>query len=531
MKNEHCAHLWQTNRVAVLRALRHLAFAACIGGCASIGAERQAEQAAAHARALALEGCYDCLLEARAILERSPRTATSARGGELRFEIELLVALREKELGLDASDAMARARGLTASLPAGSDTGTFLMLVDAIPPDEAALPSQDRRKHLVEHRNVRRERSRWLAWLKTGPLSPHFRQYVSLALSCAYPGDAPGPPDEAEWPVAGDAPPLLQYRAAVCGKADTAALLDLRQRVPAFVETAFALARRELRMVHAGGSVRAMPYLDDVHRRFPLSPSVTYLSGMVRQVHGNCRDALPFFEQTTTLRPTHDRALLATIICASHLGRHQEAIDDASRLIELGGSNAGDAYYWRAWNRHRRHELSDAARDVERARTLLYNEAVLTLAGVIAHDADRLDDAERHLTSARAGPGNRNCQAMWYLGLVNFRREQWSASAREFADATACYETQAGETEALLDDVQHRVDLPPAFRDSQLAGLRAELAENRAQSSAAAYNAALNFVRGRDFANAATYIDRAARDPARAPGLDELRRLVKSPQD
>jgi hypothetical protein len=145
-----------------------------------------------------LEGCYDCLLDARAILERNAGAAKSARASERRFEVELLVALREKELGLHASDAIGRARGLQAILPGGIDAGTFLMLVAAIPPDEAALPSQDRRKHLVEHRNIRQERSRLLtsreiadwrdstnAFERTGALRACIVSRIQLHSPCA----------------------------------------------------------------------------------------------------------------------------------------------------------------------------------------------------------------------------------------------------------------------------------------------------------------------------------------------------------
>ncbi|MGH9199556.1 MAG: hypothetical protein ACRD1T_27975, partial [Acidimicrobiia bacterium] len=64
-----------------------------------------------------LEGCYDCLLEARAIYERLAVGRARPLILERLFEATALVALRERELALDADPALARAKELATALP------------------------------------------------------------------------------------------------------------------------------------------------------------------------------------------------------------------------------------------------------------------------------------------------------------------------------------------------------------------------------------------------------------------------------
>ncbi|MDP2052076.1 MAG: hypothetical protein Q8L75_00465, partial [Acidobacteriota bacterium] len=63
------------------------------------------------ATALVREGCYSCLKEAQTIFERlaaPPRPAPGAAQGA--FEATLLIAMREKELGIPAEASLDRAR-------------------------------------------------------------------------------------------------------------------------------------------------------------------------------------------------------------------------------------------------------------------------------------------------------------------------------------------------------------------------------------------------------------------------------------
>src|SRR5688500_7811302 len=93
--------------------------AALSPGCASARVREANELALARADARVLEGCYECLQEARSAYARlaadkhAPRIAKGSPGIVARlFETDVLIALREKELALDADASIDRARAL-----------------------------------------------------------------------------------------------------------------------------------------------------------------------------------------------------------------------------------------------------------------------------------------------------------------------------------------------------------------------------------------------------------------------------------
>src|SRR4051812_25513356 len=85
--------------------------------CASEPIKKLDLSALAAADAQVLQGCYDCLLEARATYERvgvgKARPMVVAR----LFETQLLITLRERELAMDSAASLARARDLAKELP------------------------------------------------------------------------------------------------------------------------------------------------------------------------------------------------------------------------------------------------------------------------------------------------------------------------------------------------------------------------------------------------------------------------------
>src|SRR5687768_16400420 len=87
----------------------------------------------ARAAALVREGCYDCLSEARDIYARLEADGRVASATVRLFEVDLLLALRHKELALDPAEPLERARALAPRLPATVDATRFVELVEIIP--------------------------------------------------------------------------------------------------------------------------------------------------------------------------------------------------------------------------------------------------------------------------------------------------------------------------------------------------------------------------------------------------------------
>lgn len=498
------------------------------GGCAAAKRQRAEQLALLRADGLVLQGCHACLAEARALYQQAFTRRRSPTLVLRLFEADLLIGLREKELALDWTASFVRARGSAADLPRAFDADRYLRLADAVLPDDIGTPRHERNA-LLPTRGLRgAQLKEELSWLETGALGSAVRRYLALALECSdgelsrsrqSPAGVPDPEPQA------DLPGLLLYRTAVCRPTAAESFDRLRSEVPRFAEAALFQGRVALRTVQQDGGSKAREFLQEAYAAFPLSPAVTYMNGSLNQLAGDCRTALRFYDETLARKSSHEDALLGRTACLSVLKEPDAAISAATRLIDMRAYNQGDAFYWRAWNHHQRAELSPARADANRAKTLQYNSPVLTLAGMIEHDQEDLSPAEIDLGAAKDLDAS-NCTARWYLALVALKRELWSQAGSHFASAMECYTSNATDAERRMQAMASREDVDPQWRAAQIAGFEAAIKDDRSQESASAYNAAVNFLRAGDRANAVSHANLAARDPLRRPKVDELRKLL-----
>ena len=140
------------------------------------------------ADARVLEGCYDCLIDARTAYVKL--AAGKARPVILPrlFEVELLLTLREKELDLDFAPSLARARDLLKELPAPLEAARYVALVEGIPSDEIGIPRAEMgRFRQAAAKTFVPTVDAEIQWLSTAVgFSQPFRQYLSLAADCMY---------------------------------------------------------------------------------------------------------------------------------------------------------------------------------------------------------------------------------------------------------------------------------------------------------------------------------------------------------
>jgi hypothetical protein len=121
--------MWLMTRIARFAVVIVLSAAAA---CAPRTRPAVVPQQDAAADDLIRQGCYDCLLEARTAYERLP----VSQAATLRLiEVNLLLALREKELALDPAAALDRATSLAARVPAALQASPVISIVAAVPED------------------------------------------------------------------------------------------------------------------------------------------------------------------------------------------------------------------------------------------------------------------------------------------------------------------------------------------------------------------------------------------------------------
>ena len=512
------------------------AVAFCVGlasaGCASARIRKENTLALAAADAKVLEGCYDCLQDARRTFERlaaGKRSNSSPATVARLFETDVLIALREKELGLDSRGAMERAQALAPRVPATFEAGRVIALADHALPDGNAYPLKATAALLRSNKPFADKLDAELAWIEQAPLTPAVRKYIALAVDCSYPdrykerGDTTNPLERRrEVPI--NAPPLVAYRAANCANADTLGLKRVLAAVPQFDEAAYALGNVVVWFAGETGGDDARKYYASAYGRFPRAAGITFMSGWLNLNAGDCREAIRYFDETVAMQPEHDRAILQTAICQSTLHEDSAAIATATRFIALDTPDIAQGYYWRAIGRLRRRELEMARSDVELAKARSRAAEVLTAAGIIEFEQADFTIAETDLRGARAAPkGNENCNAGFYLGSVLTKREAWAEAAASYDSAMVCYDDKANVIAAKIEQVRQSRRGSPEFRAKRIASLESDLADRRKRNQTSAFNAASMNARLGNFARAAELLQVAAQSPDLVDQVEKLR--------
>ena len=501
-------------------------------GCASARIRKENERALAAADARVLEGCYDCLHEARRVYER---LANGKKGSGIvprLFETNVLIALREKELALGAAASLERARALIPRVPATMEPARVLAIADAVLPDDNGLPSRQDSVLRKQNEKFLETIDTELAWMDQAPLTPAVRRYVALALNCSYSDRKKSTRDTVhtlasrrEVPI--NAPPLLAYRAADCDKPDSLALKRVLVAATTFDEAAYALARIVVWNAGETGGDDARALFARASARFPRAAGITFMTGWLESNRGDCEEAVRLFDTTLVLQPEHDRAMLQKTICLTDLHRDSAAIASATKFIALDPPGIAYGYYWRAVNQLRRRELVLARTDIEEAKSRTKSGDVLSLAGMIEFEQGEYPIAETDLRAARATwQGWKLCGAGFYLGSTLTKREAWPDAAASFDSARVCYDERAAETAMKIEQARASTRGSAAFRARRLASLETDLADRRRRSRTAAFNTASMHARMGNLALAEEMLVIAAEEPDLTDQVSKLRQQI-----
>lgn len=429
-------------------------WAALAAGCAA-RAKPPATPTIADADRLMTAGCYACLADALriydALLARRPAPA-AARGA---FRAALLLAVREKEIGLPATAYLEHARARGSALPDAERAALALDVAAALPWDFSGLAKEFAEEFVKSQQAGAPQVAAWRGELRALRADAFFA-YLDASLACAY-GDwraRDATLDAIAAAQPGSVP--IKYRMGACVPRRRALLEEALAAEPRYAEAHLFLGRFALIDAAATIGRRSLiaPHLTAAYAAFPKSPSVTFtLAGMYRAFN-KLGEALRYYDETLTLAPNHREALLGKAIALTYLQRPDEAIATATQMIELGEWYVGDAYYWRAFNLHEQKKLDAAREDVEHAKTLAgLRSDVYLLSGMVYYDRRELETAAADL--ARAWRMNdMACDAAWYLGLVRSEQNGWDVAEALFPKAAACYRSTADIYRAQLGEAQ-----------------------------------------------------------------------------
>jgi tetratricopeptide (TPR) repeat protein len=514
-------------------------------------------------------GCYACLKSA------GEKYDTAAAAGAVSVQPKavrawILVSVRERELGLKASDALERARKHDPS-EADELVESYLKVASGLPlrmegvskeaiteASRAALPhpgqmSRDAQQAFfkaLRERGVReadvmaeyRLRSNeaeeaFLAVLRERAARDQdvAAEYLLRSWQCAHlqggvlPGQAaPGTPQSL---AAG--PPttkLFVFLESTClrSPSDPERELTAFERLltdePRFDEAHYFLGRRRL----------AMKKLVSAEREFlaaanglPGMAAAWSQLGLVRMLLEDYDWAAADLARALDLEPRQREALLAHAQALNYAGRYEEAIVPASRLIEFGAWYLSDANFWLAFSEYQLGRLQDADKHVREAkRTNPMNGDTARLAGLVAHRLDELERAETEFDLAVSRNGG-DCESLLHLGMIHSTKARFEKSVTFFAQARNCYSAAAAVAAAKLPEID-----ASTFSESRKEAARARVAlrvkaAKRSQAGASLGAAEGETQRGA-YDAALVYLDEAVVEAEFMGRVNELRTRISA---
>lgn len=446
----------------------------------------------ARAGALIREGCYRCLEEASALARPLATSSPAARA--VAFDAALLLAVRDRELGLRSADHLPLARALA---PGGEDerSRVLLAVVEAMPWPTAANGPGERDRSVVGWRTLAPVVPAWYSFLTGRPEDDVSGRYALAAVECTWAHllpDAARGGESAPQPPAppaprGDEPPVVQFRHVVCGHPSLDEVLEMRRQVPRYEE--LDLIAGDVAM-SGGALLSAERHYQEALRAFPSMLPAAHGLARVHVMLEEYETSLPEYDVVLAAVPDQQDCLLGKARALSQLGRHAEALALLDRLIELGTWLVGDAHYWRGWNRLQVGDVDGAAADAERALTLMVNARVHVLAGAVATRRAEWERAGREFEAALP-LDETDCDIPVSLGAVRGQQRDWHAAFTSYARAADClvdWQAQLSRRVAEITAAEMSADRRERF----LARTRAAVGAARRLEGQSRYNAAVS---------------------------------------
>jgi tetratricopeptide (TPR) repeat protein len=482
-------------------------------GCAPKKPSPQLLADVAKAESLQREGCYTCLKESLAMFDKIRQAKIQPAGvAEKAFDTALLIAVREKELGIPSDEAIARARSLLVPSRQPVFDAAELIIGDAsgLDPEMRALVT-GRNRPALEPDNPRRRA------LDAYPETDQAAKYVALAIDCEQQKLIESL-DMKALAATYSGSPLIQFRLSICGRPFAPNVGALRQSNPRWTDTLYWEARREM-VASLGQAIdlsKVIGLYGQGREAFPASLMLTMAWSMANLTAEEFEAALSGFEDVLKTFPTHRDAMNGKMQAQSYLMRHQDAIATATRILELGTWNIPDANYWRAWNRYQIKEYDAAWVDVENAVKGISNSRVYMLAGLIAYSRKQLQVAVDRFDTAFAADAGA-CDAVWMSGLVSIDMDQLGIAAPKFARSMTCFVSAASglrQAREQLDMNLKKRGTPPTARDQRnLDRLERDADTAELKSAQSAFNGAQCYARTGGKGLALNLVDAAIAHP------------------
>jgi tetratricopeptide (TPR) repeat protein len=512
----------------MVNALRSLAFLSALhtlSGCAARPPSPTGPDPATVAARLSAAdqlvraGCLDCLTEAYLEYEalRPVESAVVAAG-----RTAALISIRERELGIEDSGALAGARALALSSP---DLFTALSpLLDIAETLSGSGPGGQIRgdAEMAASALAARNRVAWTEMLRGRADDDALSAYLWMSFNCTYNSRSSAEADALldavpSWRVT----PLVRYRLATCVGIRDAELERLFEADGRFTEITYF---KGLQKLLSGDLDAADAEFERAYAWRPRWAAVANTRANLFVTAEEFERAADFYDRALAIRPGYVEAMLGRLRALTYAGRSEEAVAAADALLALERWFVGDARYLRALNETVLNRIDEAWDDVEGAAKLITNADVPKLAGVIAVRRQQLAVAREKFEEAHSRQTS-DCEIPFYLGTVVAEQREWSRTVDVLTEAIACFD--ASEDAIRQDIVRIRASNAAPDRQMRQIGRREQqLAAQARMRITSWFNvAAASFNLGH-YPQATEYAERVADDAQfRERALDLLSRL------
>jgi tetratricopeptide (TPR) repeat protein len=317
--------------------------------------------------------------------------------------------------------------------------------------------------------------------------------------------------------------PLLAFRFAIFPMPDREKLETILTQSPDFHEVHIFLGDLQLEQ---GNVLSAEKEFLQAVEHLPRSTSLAISLSKVYFHMEEFETCLEYNQKALDLAPFYRDALLGKAMCLGYMGRHEEALPELERMLELGKYYIGETYYWLAWNLKELERYEEAAPHIEAAkRYLIGHHEVMSLSGIIAYHLGELQEAEAFLKEAlNLVPVD--CETYFYLGQVYADTSRWKESGEYFEQAAGCDQRTENALEAKIREIEN-ADLSAARKAKLIRQKRLQIRQTLSSKATALYNGAAGYFNAGMYDMALGLAQLSATHPALKAKADDLVLAIK----
>lgn len=485
-------------------------------------------------------GCYECLRSAAGKYE----AAVAAGGTVPAVRVAgawALVAARERELGLQPSEALDRVRGqrTALSLDANETIDAYLNVAAALPHrtegvSKETLGGSSQAIRAMLGLIEKAAESGAIARLRQAALheGDEAAEYLLRSLDCAYNRNvitAAGVVVErpALLPPNPQPSSLLAFLAATCGgrrepARDGSVLESLLQAEPRFYEAHYFLGH--LRLLERRLVSAEREFLKAANG-VPRMTAAWATLGATRLVLEEYDWAISDFARALDIEPRQRETLLSHAQALNYAGRYEEALVPAQQLVDFGAWFVSDANFWLAFSELHLGRLQDADRHVREAkRTNPMNADTARLSGLVAYRLAEFERAQQEFEAALSTIPS-DCESRLHLGLIHGNKARYEPSVVAFVKARDCYAAAAVAAQSRAGEIETS-SLPETRKDTARARLAHRVKAARRAQAVASLGAAEGETQRGAYEAALMYLNEAANESELGGRVIELQTRI-----